>query len=41
MVLNSEANVSKAIYPLGSYERIHCFFDNDRAGEESGTISSC
>ena len=24
MVLNSVANVSKALYPLGSYERIHC-----------------
>ena len=34
MVLNSVANVSKALYPLGSYERIHCFFDNDRAGME-------
>ena len=21
--------------PLGSYERIHCFFDNDRAGMEA------
>ena len=27
MILNSVANVSKAIYPLGSYERIHCFFE--------------
>jgi hypothetical protein len=35
MVLNSVANVSKALYPLGSYERIHCFFDNDRAGMEA------
>ena len=26
---------SKAIYPLGSYERIHCFFDNYRAGMEA------
>ena len=34
MVLNSVSNVSKALYPLGSYERIHCFFDNDRAGME-------
>ena len=34
-VLNSVANVSKALYPLGSYERIHCFFDNDRAGMEA------
>lgn len=35
MVLNSVANVSKAFYPLGRYERIHCFFDNDRAGMEA------
>ena len=35
MILNSVANVSKALYPLGSYERIHCFFDNDRAGMEA------
>ena len=35
MVLNSVANVSKALYPLGSYERIHCFLDNDRAGMET------
>ena len=27
LVLNSVANVSKALYPLGSYERIHCFFE--------------
>ena len=35
MVLNSAANVSKALYPLGSYERIHCFLDNDCAGMEA------
>ena len=35
MILNSVANVSKALYPLGSYERIHCFLDNDRAGMEA------
>lgn len=35
IVLNSVSNVSKALYPLGSYERIHCFFDNDRAGMEA------
>ncbi len=35
MVLNSVSNVSKTLYPLGSYERIHCFFDNDRAGMEA------
>ena len=32
IVLNSVSNVSKALYPLGSYERIHCFLDNDRTG---------
>ncbi len=32
---NSVANVPKALYPLGSYERIHCFFDNDHAGMEA------
>lgn len=32
MVLNSVSNLSKAMYPLGSYERIHCFLDNDKAG---------
>lgn len=35
MILNTVTNVSKALYPLGSYERIHCFFDNDRAGMEA------
>ena len=35
MILNSVANVSKALYPLGSYELIHCFLDNDRAGMEA------
>ena len=34
-VLNSVSNVNKALYPLGNYERIHCFFDNDRAGMEA------
>lgn len=32
MVLNSVSNLSKAMYPLGNYERIHCFLDNDKAG---------
>ena len=32
LVLNSLCNLSKALYPLGSYEKIHCFFDNDDAG---------
>ena len=35
LMLFSVANVSKALYPLGSYERIHCFLDNDRAGMEA------
>lgn len=35
MVLNSVTNVSKALYPLGNYEHIHCFLDNDRAGMEA------
>ena len=35
MVLNSVDDVSKAISPLASYERIHCIFDNDRAGMEA------
>ena len=35
IVLNSVSNVNKALYPLGSYERIHCFFDNDHAGMEA------
>lgn len=32
IVLNSTANLSKAMRPLGGYERIHCFLDNDKAG---------
>jgi hypothetical protein len=32
IVLNSVSNLSKALYPLGNYEKIHCFFDNDTAG---------
>ena len=35
IVLNSVSNVNKALYPLGNYERIHCFFDNDYAGMEA------
>ena len=35
LVLNSVSNVNKALYPLGNYERIHCFFDNDCAGMEA------
>ena len=32
---NSTSNLSKAIHPLGDYERIHCFLDNDKAGMEA------
>ena len=35
IVLNSVSNINKALYPLGNYERIHCFFDNDHAGMEA------
>ena len=32
VILNSTANVSKAIDALSPYERIHCMLDNDAAG---------
>lgn len=32
VILNSTANVQKAIDALGQYERIHCLLDNDGAG---------
>ena len=35
IVLNSTARLSKAIRPLGGYESIHCFLDNDKAGMEA------
>ena len=35
IVLNSTASLSKAIRPLGDYEHIHCFLDNDKAGLEA------
>ena len=35
IVLNSTANLSKAMRPLGGYGRIHCFLDNDKAGMEA------
>lgn len=35
IILNSTANVSKALYPLGSYNRIHCLLDNDAAGRKA------
>ena len=38
IVLNSVSNINKALYPLGNYERIHCFFDNDHAGMEARQI---
>lgn len=33
--MNSVSNINKALYPLDSYEHIHCFFDNDHAGLEA------
>ena len=35
IILNSVSNLHKAIDELAVYERIHCFFDNDRAGIEA------
>lgn len=35
IILNSVSNLSKALYLLGNYEKIHCFFDNDKAGIEA------
>ena len=35
IILNSVSNLTKAIDGLAVYERIHCFFDNDRAGIEA------
>lgn len=35
IILNSVSNFHKAIDELAVYERIHCFFDNDRAGIEA------
>ena len=35
IVLNSTASLSKVIRPLGDYEHIHCFLDNDKAGMEA------
>lgn len=39
MYLGSVTDVSKVLYPLSTYERIHCFLDNDRAGHESPATS--
>lgn len=35
VILNSVANVSKAIDVLYEYERIHCLLDNDEAGRKA------
>ena len=35
VILNSVANVSKAIDVLHGYERIHCLLDNDEAGRNA------
>lgn len=35
MVLNSVCNLNKTIEHLSHYERIHCFFDNDQAGNKT------
>ena len=35
VILNSVANVSKAIDVLHRYERIHCLLDNDEAGRNA------
>lgn len=32
LILNSVSNLSKALYPLGNYERIHCFSTMIRQG---------
>jgi hypothetical protein len=33
IVLNSTANLPKAMRQLAGYEKIHCFLDNDTAGK--------
>ena len=35
VILNSAANVPKAIDVLHGYERIHCLLDNDEAGRKA------
>lgn len=35
VILNSTANVSKAIDVLHGYGRIHCMLDNDEAGRKA------
>lgn len=38
IILNSTANVDKALYPLSNYEHIHCMLDNDEAGRKAVEI---
>ena len=35
VILNSTANVDKALYPLADYGHIHCMLDNDEAGRKA------
>ena len=35
VILNSTANVDKALYPLAGYRHIHCMLDNDEAGRKA------
>lgn len=35
IILNSTANMDKALYPLGEYEKIHYLLDNDEAGRKA------
>lgn len=35
MILNSVSNLGKAMEQLSGYEHIHCFFDNDQAGNRA------
>lgn len=35
LVLNSVANVHKALEPLSRYEKVQCFLDNDNAGRKA------
>ena len=35
IILNSVHNVAKAIDRLGNYDEIHCFLDNDTAGQQA------
>lgn len=35
VVLNSVSNISAAISPLRNYEQVHCYLDNDSAGQRA------